>query len=58
LLLPLPQHKLLWALARSDFKIAGVKRSKFTIPDGPTLACHAKAMKELYHITALIRVVP
>jgi hypothetical protein len=35
-------------LARSDFKIAGVKRSKFTIPVEHTLASHSKAMKELH----------
>jgi hypothetical protein len=28
--------------------MAGVKRSKLTIPDEQTLACHAKAMKELH----------
>jgi hypothetical protein len=37
-----------FGLARSDFKMAGVKRSKFTIPDEQTLACHAKDMKELH----------
>jgi hypothetical protein len=38
-----------FGLARSDFTIAGVKRSKFTIPeDEHTLASHSKAMKELH----------
>jgi hypothetical protein len=37
-----------FGLARSDWKIAGVKKSKLTIPDDTTLAGHAKAMKELH----------
>jgi hypothetical protein len=37
-----------FGLARSDWKMVGVKKSKFTIPDEATLAMHAKAMKELH----------
>jgi hypothetical protein len=37
-----------FGLARSDWRMSGIKKSKFTIPDEATLVRHAKAMKELH----------
>jgi hypothetical protein len=37
-----------FGLARDDWKMAGSKKTEFTIPDDATLAGHAEAMKELH----------